>query len=368
MAITRQQVIDLYQAETGRMPSEDEITYYAGAPGQEGTGLYGETLDPAEIAQFKTAPEAQAFAQATIPGAGDLPPIKDPVEVEGSTLDPYLRPYLQTGLQKAEQLFLTGAQPSMFPEQMYVDPSQQRLAALQQAEDIATAPSPMLAEAQEAYRRALGQTALTAQGAFLGGSPYQQQMLEAATRPLTQQFTESVIPGISSQFSQAGRYGSGAMERALGTAAETYGRALGDVTTNIAYQDYLNERARQQQAIAQQAVLAQQAPQMYQQQFLPSTALQDVGMAREAIEALPLEEQIQRYQYQQQLPYQQLGGYLSSVYGTPMGSLAQFPDAPQPSTLGQGLAGAALGSFLGGQFGRGGLGAVLGGIGGILGL
>ncbi len=33
-------------------------------------------------------------------------------------------------------------------------------------------------------------------------------------------------------------------------------------------------------------------------------------------------EQIQRYQYAQQLPYQQLQGFLSSIYGTPMGQSA----------------------------------------------
>jgi hypothetical protein len=38
---------------------------------------------------------------------------------------------------------------------------------------------------------------------------------------------------------------------------------------------------------------------------------------------------MQRYQYSQQRPYQQLQGFLSSVYGTPMGSsqIGQIPQA-----------------------------------------
>jgi hypothetical protein len=105
---------------------------------------------------------------------------------------------------------------------------------------------------------AMSPTAQTAMGGFLQGSPYQQQMIQAATRPLVQQFSEQVIPGISSQFSAAGRYGSGAMQRAQGQATESFGRALGDVTSGIVGQDYARERAFQEAAIGQLAGLSQQ--------------------------------------------------------------------------------------------------------------
>jgi hypothetical protein len=156
-------------------------------------------------------------------------------------------------------------------------------------------------------------------------------MLAAATRPLTQQYGEQVVPGIASLYSRAGRYGSGAMERALGGATEAYGRALGDVTSNIVGQDYARERVLQQQAQMGQAALAQAAPSFFQMGFLPSQALAQVGAAREQIAAQPLQEQMQRYQYSQQLPFEQLKGFLSSVYGTPMGS-SQFGQIPQAQT------------------------------------
>jgi hypothetical protein len=109
------------------------------------------------------------------------------------------------------------------------------------------------------------------------------------------------------------------MERALGGATEAYGRALGDVTSNIVGQDYARERGLQQQAQMGQAALAQAAPSFFQMGFLPSQALATVGAAREQIAAQPLQEAMQRYQYSQLLPYEQLKGFLSSVYGTPMG-------------------------------------------------
>ena len=247
-----------------------------------------------------------------------------------SKIDPALRPYLEKGLQRANQLFF-GAQPSLFPGQMYVSPSEQTLQALSQQEKLATGAQPTLEAAQQAYQASLGQIGQTAAGGFLQGSPYRDAMVQAATRPITQQFGEQVLPGVASLYSKAGRYGSGAMERAIGGATEAYGRALGDVSSNIVGQDYARERGLQQQAQMGQAALAQAAPSFFQMGFLPSQALAQVGAAREGIAAQPLQEQIQRYQYEQQLPYQQLQGFLSSVYGTPMGS-SQFGQVPQAQT------------------------------------
>ncbi len=288
----------------------------------------------------------------TVPGTGPLPSLLAPGGGE-SKIDPSLRPYLERGLQRAEQLFF-GAQPQMFEGQMYVSPSQQTLSALQQQEAAITAGQPTLQQAQQAYQASLGQIGQTAAGGFLQGSPYREAMLQAATRPLTQQFGEQVLPGVASLYSRAGRYGSGAMERALGGATEAYGRALGDVSANIVGQDYARERALQQQAQMGQAALAQAAPSFFQQGFLPSQALAQVGAAQEQIAAQPLQEQIQRFQYSQQLPYSQLQSYLSSVYGTPMAS-SIYPQQPQAQTnrLGQAIGGAGLGymagNFLGGS-------------------
>jgi len=266
-----------------------------------------------------------------------------------SRVDPALQPYLQLGLQRAQQLFLTGEGPQMFPGQMFVSPSEQTLAALSQQEALARGAQPTLQAAQEAYRASLGQLGQTAAGGFLQGSPMQQRAIEAATRPITQQFESQILPGISSGFSRAGRYGSGAMQRAQAAATEAYGRALGDIGTNIAYQDYTRERGLQQQAQLAQSALAQAAPSFFQASFLPAQALGQVGAAREQIAAQPLQEQIQRFQYGQQLPYQQLQGYLSSVYGTPMGgSQAIFPQA-QTNPLGQAIGLGTLG-YLGGSF------------------
>jgi len=272
-------------------------------------------------------------------------------QVTTSQIDPALRPFLTQGLERARELFLTGPQPTFFPGQTYVAPSAQTEQALAQQEALATGAQPTLQQAQQAYQASLGQIGQTAAGGFLQGNPYQQAMLAAATRPLTQQFGEQVLPGVASLYSRAGRYGSGAMERALGGATEAYGRALGDVSANIVGQDYARERGLQQQAQLGQAQLAQAAPSFYQQQFLPSQTLAQVGAAREAIAAQPLQEQMARFQFGQQQPIQSLMSYLSSVYGTPLASYGQqTTQLPENKFMG-GLAGAGLGYLGGSLFG-----------------
>ena len=264
-----------------------------------------------------------------------------------SSIDPGILPYITTGLERAKTLFLGGEQPSMYPGQTYVSPSEETLTALQQQQNIAQQQSPTLQAAQNAYMQSYGGLANTAAGGFLQGNPYQQQMVEATARPLMQQYSNQILPGIASLYSKSGRYGSGAMQNALGQATEQYGRALGDVSTNIIGNQYEQERARQQQAMMGLTNLAQAAPGVYSQQYLPSQQLAQIGAQREAIAMQPLQEAMSRYSFGQQLPYQQLSGYLSSVYGSPTASYGttsqNMSTNPTVGALGGALSGGLLG-------------------------
>lgn len=290
-----------------------------------------------------------------------------------SQIDPTIAPYLTEGLDRARQLFLTGQQPQFFQGQTYVSPSSQTQEALSQQEALARQSSPMLQQAQQAYQQSLSGIGATAGGSFLQGSPYQQQAMQAATRPLEQQFANQTLPNIASLYSKSGRYGSGAMQNAVGQATEGFGRAMGDVTSSMANQQYMAERGLQQQAQLGQAQLAAAAPSMYAQQFIPSQQLAQVGAAREAIAAQPLQEEMARFNFSQQLPYQQLQGYLSSVYGNPMGGYGSQTTQAPSNRLGGAVGGAGLGYLAGNLFGGetfgignqylgAGAGAILGGL------
>lgn len=278
-------------------------------------------------------PMASGVVEATVP-TGDIISNLPALRASGtgeSRIDPSLRPYLELGLRRGEQLFFGQQQPTLYPNQMYVSPSQQTLDALAAQEQLARSQSPFLEQAGQSYLGALGGLGQIAGGSFLGGSPYREAMIQSATRPLMQQFEQSTLPAIQSAFSKAGRYGSGAQERAIGQATEATGRAIGDISAQLAAADYARERSLQQQALGQQLAASQVAPQMFAQQFLPSQQLAQIGEAQEAIAAQPLQEAITRYQFAQQLPYQQLQTFLSGVYGTPMAS-SQYASVPQTRT------------------------------------
>jgi len=339
-----------------------------------GAGLSGLPTNP-NAPSFGAQNFAGNVANITQPSAPRLLSSEPITPGAGSNISS-VQPFLNEGLRQAQELFLR-QQPQMYQGQTYVSPSEQTLTALQAQENIARQQSPVLGAAQGAFLQSLGGISNTAAGQYLNANPYQQQMMQAATRPLEQAFSQQVLPGISSLYSKSGRLGSGSMERALSSASEGFGRSIGDITANIAGSQYQQERGLQQQAALQLANLAQQAPSLYGQQFIPSQQLAQVGAQREAIAGQPLQEAMNRFSYEQQLPYQQLSGFLSSVYGSPLGSFGVPSPVVQPSTnrttgalaggLAGGLGGYALGqafpalNFAGG-YGAPALGAIGGGL------
>lgn len=345
-----------------------------------GATFFNNGIIPSATSGFMGQPQMTNNPQSGVPvGSPALLP-SNPIEISeaaagSSKIDTALRPFLTEGLRQSQNLFLGGNQPQFYQGQTYVSPSQATNDALATQEAIARGGSSVLQQAQGAYQGALGGLGFTGAGGFLQGNPFQQQAMQAATRPLEQQFSNQVLPQIASLYSKAGRYGSGAMQNALGQATEGYGRALGDITGSMANQQYLAERGLQQQALGQQAQLAAAAPSIYAQQYLPSQQLANIGAAQEQIAQLPLQESMNRFYYQQQLPVQQLQSYLSSVYGSPMSSSQYAPQTQATSSkVGSVLGGAGLGYGIGNMIGGSGLfgtssgttGAVLGGLGGLL--
>ena len=318
-------------------------------------------------------PQALQAASGTfVPKPPPLPTIAPPAAMTTqSNIDPLIAPYLNEALQRSRSLFLGTQGPQLFPGQMYVQPSAQTEEALTQMEQLAGLSQPYYEQAQSGVMTGLTGLEQTAAGGFLQGSPYRDQLIEAATRPLTQQFTEEVMPGIQSTFSRAGRLGSGAQGAVTGRATEGFTRALGDVTSRIAAEDYARERGFQEAATRDVLRGAGQLGDIYSSFLAPSQTLAGVGAQREAIAGQPLQESIRRFEYAQQQPYQQLGGYLSSIYGSPLGNVTQRQDA-QVNRLGQTLGGGILGSQLGSLFGGAGgfsggqIGGALGALGGLL--
>jgi len=221
-------------------------------------------------------------------------------------IDPILRPFITYGLNEAKGLYQSDT-PQYYPYQTYVDPSAQTQSALQSMQNRALAGNPLVPLAQQ-------QLGNTIAGANLGMNPFLAQALAGTAGIATQQFHDA-LGNIASQSSKAGRYGSGAMSDLQSRASTNLAKELTSRAGELAYQNYANERAIQEQAL-------RDAPALARADYQDSQALMDVGQATEAYQQKALESDIARYEFEQNLPYSKLQTYLSSVYGAPMGSVS----------------------------------------------
>ena len=224
-----------------------------------------------------------------------------------STVAPEIAPYLTYGLQQASNLY-GGGGPQYYTGETFVAPSQTTQAGLQALETRALAGSPLTGLAQQQLQGTLG-------GAYLGGNPFFQGAFAPAAQAAQTQF-QNTMGDISSKASLAGRYGSGAMGNLQDRASGQYAQALTNTAGQLAYQNYEQERARQQQAIGA-------APALAQADYQDINQLLQAGQLREGYTGQQLGADIQRFNFLQNQPQQNLQNYMSLVYGNPLGRVGQ---------------------------------------------
>jgi hypothetical protein len=220
-----------------------------------------------------------------------------------SQVDPTIAPYLTYGLQQASNLYQGGG-PQYYTGETFVAPSQTTQAGVQALETRALAGSPLTGLAQQQLQGTLG-------GAYLGGNPFFQGAFAPAAQAAQTQF-QNTMGDISSKASLAGRYGSGAMGNLQNRATGQYAQALTNTAGQLAYQNYEQERARQQQAIGA-------APALAQADYQDINQLLQAGQLREGYQGQQLGADIQRFNFLQNQPQQNLQNYMSLVYGNPLG-------------------------------------------------
>lgn len=254
-------------------------------------------------------------------------------QTQVTEMDPAIRPYVTYGLSEAQRLYQTGT-PQYYPGQTYVSPSATTQAGLQAAQQRALMGNPLTPAAQQ---QALG----TIGGGYLGGNPFFQGAFQPAARAAQQSFWDA-IGGIRGGASQAGRYGSGAMADLENRAMGQLGTSLSDIAGKLAYQNYESERARQQAMIGA-------APQLAEADYGDIQRLLTVGQAQEGYQAQALQDAINRYNFQQNLPSAQLQQFLSAAYGAPMGGVSTATVPMYSNQLANVLGGATAGYALSGS-------------------
>jgi hypothetical protein len=234
-----------------------------------------------------------------------------------NSIDPMLRPYVEFGLGEAKRLYQS---PTPYaPFQTYISPSGATTSALSAIENRAMAGSPLTQSAQAQLGR-------TVSGDYLSGNPFFTGAFKGATRDISNQFGQNIMD-IRSKASSAGRYGSGAQTAIEGRATDSLANALSDIGGKLAYQNYSDERARQESAI-------RAAPEMAATDYNDLAKLLGVGTTREGYDQAALADRIARYQYD--MPESRLSTFLTGVYGAPSGSVQERPIFSNPSQQGIG--------------------------------
>jgi len=245
-------------------------------------------------------------------------------------IDPTIQPFLKYGLEEAQRLYQAGG-PQYYQGQGYVGPSDATQTGLQALQARAQAGSPLTGAAQN-------QLYGTIQGDYLGGNPFFSGAFQPAAQAATNEFN-TAIGNVTSGASKAGRYGSGAMQNLQTAAAGQLAQKLTGTAGQLAYQNYADERARQQQATFG-------APAMAEADYADINKMLAAGQLGEGYKNQALQADMAKYAYEQNLPQAQLTNYLNQAYGFPAGKTAttQTPyfTNPTANALGTGLLGLEL--------------------------
>ena len=255
-----------------------------------------------------------------------------------SSIDPTIQPFLNYGLTEAQRLYQAGG-PQYYGGPTFVSPSTSTQTGLQALEARASMGNPLLRSAQN-------QLQSTVSGNFLSGNPFFQGAFQPAAQAAQTKFTDT-LGDIASKASLAGRYGSGAMGNLQDRAVGAFGKSLADTAGTLAYQNYADERGRQQAA-------TMAAPAMSSADYQDIQNLLQAGQVREGYTGQQQQGDMTRFNFLQNQPQQNLQNYLSLVYGNPLGRVTnQQSSGPSgfQNALGLAAVGGGLYKNLGGQQG-----------------
>ena len=105
---------------------------------------------------------------------------------------------------------------------------------------------------------AMGGVRHIAAGMDVGQNPYLDDTFNRGARGMTEQYKNTISPGMTSAAAQRGRLGSGAYARMRGQGEEGLAQGLSGLANQVYGGAYENERGRQMQALGLQGQMGQQ--------------------------------------------------------------------------------------------------------------
>jgi hypothetical protein len=219
-----------------------------------------------------------------------------------TSIDPRIAPFVTYGLEEAKRLY-QGAGPEYFKGQTYISPSEATQQSLQMAKERAIGGSPLIKAAQQEQLDTI---------AGRGVNPFLAGALEGVNRQAGQDFTKNV-QALRSSASSLGRYGSSAQGEQEGLAQDIFARNLAEAGNRMAYQSAEAERARQVAA-------SQLAPTMANADYFDIGQLAKIGQIGEGYDQSKMQADINRWNYEQNLPQMKLQNFAQLFSNVPQGT------------------------------------------------
>jgi hypothetical protein len=180
--------------------------------------------------------------------------------------------------------------------------------------------------------------------------------IDAAVRPITESYEQSVMPTIRTGAQGAGQFGGSRQGVAEGVASTGYLRNVGDTASKIAQNEYETNVNAQLRALGL-------LPQTIEAQTAEGRTTGAVGDVQQAQEQARINEQVANFNFDQYAPFLQSQELLSLYGALPQGGVTSTANVPQTNPFMQALGGAGTGAAIGGAVG-GPVGAGVGAVGG----
>jgi len=219
-----------------------------------------------------------------------------------ASIDPRIAKYVDFALKEGQRLYQGGG-PKYFEGQNYISPSEATQQSLQMARERALGGSPLIKAAQQ-------ETLDTIAGR--GVNPFLAGALEGVNRQAGVDYTKN-IQALNSAASSAGRYGSAAQGQQEGLAQDIFARNLAEAGNRMAYNSAEAERARQVAA-------SQYAVPMANADYMDIDKLLKIGQIGEGYDRTKLQADMDRWNYNQNLPNINLQNYAQLFSNVPQGS------------------------------------------------
>jgi len=170
------------------------------------------------------------------------------------------------------------------------------------------------------------------QNQYSGENPYLGNMIDAASRDITKNYTDSTLPSYLSQFNSGGAYGGSAMQQALSNSQQNLAQQLSDTNYQYRNADYDRQAQLAESALNRNSSLYNQdqqfrqsalsfLPQLQQMGYNDATALGKQGALQQGLVQQAINDDRQDFQNSQNWSADRLG-LLTNALGSIKGGTA----------------------------------------------